>query len=141
MKSKIINAVEDVPNIITFDGEQYDLKMGMWSRLRLAEHFEGGYSEMLGKIEKVEVLMVVVATLINEAIVVKNYRNGTDLKSVTADYVAAMLTESEMPSIVNAVGKALFGNGFGSKEASEQAELDAEIDAELDEIPDETEKN
>ena len=141
MKSRIINNVEEIPNIYEYKGIKLNLQLGMWSFARIKEKFAGGMKEVLTRISENDVFFFILATLIDEAFVVKAYEEGKEYPKADIEYLRARTTLQSFPEVTRIVGRAL-GLSLGTTD-SEQAEIDREIDEALEEedIEDADEKN
>lgn len=126
MKARIIDNMSEKPNIIKWNGKEYDLQMGMYSYAKIEETFKGGVAGVLGELGKISVINHILSILINEAIVIRNFEQGTDEKFVTPEYVGAKCKKEDYPAYTKAVGIA-FGLSIGFPD-----EDDAEISAEFD---------
>ncbi len=129
MKARIINHVEETPNIFEFDGMELDLQFGMYSLVRVEEKFKNGISEMLLKLKNKEHAFFILSTLINEAIIIKNHKEKTKMELVTPDYVMACMKPQDFPKVTRVISRAM-GLSFGEPD-EEQAAIDREIDEAL----------
>lgn len=141
MNARIINNVEETPNIYEYKGIKLDLQLGMWSFARIKEKFSGGMKEVLTRISETDVFFFILETLINEAFIVKGHEEGTNYPPADIDYLKAKTTLRKFPEATRIVGMAM-GLSLGTADA-EQAEIDREIDEALEgeDIEDEDEKN
>lgn len=141
MNARIINNVEESPNIYEYKGIKLNLQLGMWSFARIKEKFAGGMKEVLTRISEDDVFFFVFATLIDEAFIVKAYEEGKEYPQADIEYLKAKTSLKNFPEATRIVGRAM-GLSIGTTD-SEQAEIDKEIDEALDEedIEDADEKN
>ncbi|MBR2867862.1 MAG: hypothetical protein IKB88_02190 [Clostridia bacterium] len=141
MNARIINNVEESPNIYEYKGIKLNLQLGMWSFARIKEKFAGGMKEVLTRISEDDVFFFVLATLIDEAFIVKAYEEGKEYPQADIEYLKAKTSLKNFPEATRIVGRAM-GLSIGTTD-SEQAEIDKEIDEALDEedIEDADEKN
>ena len=130
MKARIINNVEEKPNFYEFEGIKLDLQLGMYTVARVKEAFKGGMTEILGSLEKNDVVFFMLSTLINEAFIIRNHEEGTDYQLTTPQYVEAKTKPEKMGEAVVAIATAM-GLSLGTPDA-EQAEIDREIDEALE---------
>lgn len=139
MKARIINNVEEKPNIVTVDGIKLDIQVGMYSIIRIKEKF-GGIEAALSNLDKANFLFDLIAILVNEAIVVRNHRYDENNKLFTGEYLSAISGPEELKEYSNAI-RVAFGLSVGES-SEEDEEIASELDAALaDEDIEETEKN
>lgn len=139
MKARIINNVEEKPNIVTIDGIKLDIQVGMYSIIRIKEKF-GGIEAALSNLDKANFLFDLISILVNEAIVVRNHRNDENNKLITGEYLSAISGPEELKEYSNAI-RVAFGLSIGEP-SEEDKEIADELDAALaDENIEETEKN
>lgn len=138
MNARIINDVEEVPNLISFEGETYDIQHGMWSEMRIHEKY-GGLKKALdiGR-KRGDLILELFTILLNEAIIVKNRREKKEIEPYNEDYVKAVVrTVSELKEITKVTFVAL---GLTVAESPEKpTETDEVFDEDLEEF--EKEKN
>lgn len=132
MKARIINDVEEKANLIEFDGETLDLQAGMYSYARIEDKFEGGFDAAMRNLDKIDTLSFILATLINEANIVRDHNEGTHHNPVTGDYVLARMRNAEQIKMYFAAIETALGLSTG--EASEEEAEKAKAEAELDEL-------
>ena len=72
---------------LDFNGKRYFTNLSMAACTEIAEKYKGNIMAALSNVEKIEVTADIVAALINNAIRISNFENGTDEKLITAEYI------------------------------------------------------
>lgn len=141
MKARIINDVEDVQNLIDFEGETYDIQHGMWSEMRIHEKW-GGLSKALEiGATKGDLVLELFTILLNEAVIIKNRREKKDIEQYSDDYIKAVVRTVPQLQEITAVTFAALGLKVAPKpeDTTEPQEI---IDEQLEALEEfEKEKN